>query len=175
MNFNFTGFPTLKTERLFLREANLKDTQAVFDLRSSKEINKYVGTKRVESLDEANHFIKVCADLYQQEKRIFWLIEYQNEIIGSIVLHQISLNNNYAEIGYKLEPEFQQKGFMSETFKAVLNFSFKEINLKTIEAFTHKNNMASIALLKKHNFVFQPERKCNTFEFNRIYKLEKNN
>lgn len=171
MYFNFTTFPILKTERLLLRRASLEDIKDVFDLRSSKEINKFVGTKKVENHQEAKDFIKVCDELYQQKKRIFWLIKYQQEIIGSIVLHKISLDDNYAEIGYKLKLEFQQKGFMNEAIKSVLEFGFTKMNLKTIEAFTHKNNMASIALLKKHNFIFQSERKCNTFDFNKIFTL----
>mgnify|MGYP001121934197 FL=1 len=171
MTFNFTRFPTLKSERVLLRPLTFKDTKAVFDLRSSKEINKFIGTKRIESLDESKDFIKVCHNLYEEKKRVFWLIEFNNEVIGSIVLHQISIHNNYAEIGYKLKPEYQHKGLMSEAFKAVLNFGFNNLNLKTIEAFTHKNNLASITLLKRYDFVFQKDRKCNTYDFNRIFKL----
>ncbi len=172
MNFKFVTFPTLKTERLLLREVNFNDIKAVFELRSSKEINKFVGTKRVQNQQEAKDFIKVCFDLYNKEKRVFWLIELEQQVIGSIVLHEISLTNSYAEIGYKLKPEFQKKGLISEAIKCVLGFGIHKMNLKTIEAYTHKNNIASIALLKKHNFVFQPKRKCTTFDFNRIFKLE---
>ena len=174
MNFNFLNFPTLKTERLLLRKATLEDKQTVYDLRSSKEINKFVGTKRVETINEAKDFIEICNKLYVEKKRLFWLIEYKLEVIGSIVFHKISLENNYAEIGYKLKTEYHKQGFMSETFKAVLNFGFQKMKLNTIEAYTHKNNIASLTLLKKHNFVFQPERKCTTFDFNRIWKLEEN-
>lgn len=156
---------------MLLRKATLKDTQAVFDLRSSKEINKFVGTKRVETLGEAQDFIEVCHSLYQKKKRVFWLIEFNKEVIGSIVLHQISMDDNYAEIGYKLKPEYQKKGLMSEAFKSVLDFGCTKMNLKTIEAFTHKNNIASITLLEKHHFIFQKDRKCNTYDFNRIFKL----
>ncbi|APZ47889.1 N-acetyltransferase [Polaribacter reichenbachii] len=174
MNFDFKNFPEIKTERLLLREATFKDINSVYELRSSKEINKFVGTKRVKNLEEAKDFIEVCNNLYQKEKRIFWLIAYQTQVIGSIVLHQIDIPKNYAEIGYKLKPEFQQKGLMTEAMQSVLGFGKSKMKLKTIEAFTHKNNLASIALLEKLDFVFQPNRKCKTFDFNRIYKLEIN-
>ena len=172
MKFNFTSYPILKTQRLLLREATKDDCKSVFELRSSKEINKFVGTKLVETLQEANDFIEKCDHLYQSNKRVFWLIEYQKEIIGSIVLHKINLENNYAEIGYKLKPEFQQKGIMSEALQTVLEFGFKKIHLKTIEAFTHKNNIASKALLEKHHFIFQPNRRCKVYSFNRIWRLD---
>lgn len=170
--FSFETFPTLNTERLVLRELWFNDIDVVFDLRSSKEINKFVGTKLVETKNEAKDFIKKCNDLYKIKNRVLWGIEYQKKIIGTIVLHNISLNEKYGEIGYKLKPEFQKKGIMSEALKKVLNFGFKEMNLNTIEAYTHKNNKASIALLKKHNFTFQKNRKCKVYDFNRIFKLE---
>ena len=62
---------------------------------------------------------------------------------------------------------------MSEAFEPVLNFGFENLELKTIEAFTHKNNVASIALLEKLNFVLHPDRRDEGFENNRSYRLEK--
>lgn len=171
----FNSFPNLKTERLLLRVSSFKDIKTIFELRSNKEINKFVGTKRVENLNETKDFVAQCNQLFKEKTRIFWLIQYNNEIIGSIVLHKISLTENYAEIGYKLKPKYQKKGLMSEAITAVIHFGFSKMDLKTIEAFTHKNNMASITLLNKFNFVFQPNRKCKVYNFNQIYKLEKFN
>jgi len=62
---------------------------------------------------------------------------------------------------------------MNESFKAILNFGFCTMNLKIIEAFTHKDNEASKILLKKHQFVFQVKRNDEGFENNRIFKLKK--
>jgi ribosomal-protein-alanine N-acetyltransferase len=174
MSFSFTTFPTLKTERLTLRKADFKDIETVYELRSSEEINKFVGTKRIQNREEAKDFIVICDALYKEKKRVFWLIEFRNKILGSIVLHSISLKKKEAEIGYKLKPVSQGNGFMSEAIEAVLNFGFEKMNLETIEAFTHKNNKASIALLKKHHFILQPERKCENFEYNQIFKLTNN-
>ena len=39
---DFKTFPNLKTERLKLRQLNFNDIKAIFDLRSSKEINKLI-------------------------------------------------------------------------------------------------------------------------------------
>ena len=60
---------------------------------------------------------------------------------------------------------------MSEAMSKVLDFGIEAMNLKTLEAFTHQNNTASIALLEKYLFVLQPERRDETIEDNRIYKF----
>lgn len=174
-DFNFTSFPNLRTQRLFIREASNEDVEVIFDLRSDKEINKFVGTKRVESIDEAKDFINLCEKLYKNKNRIFWLIEYEDLIIGSVVLHRISLKDKYAEVGYKLKPVFYKKGIMTEALKEILRFGLDKLGLDIIEAYTHKDNIPSIALLKKCNFVFQSERKDKKIQNNRIFKLEKNN
>ena len=172
MAFNLETFPVLKTHRVTLRALNLEDAETLLALRSSEEINKFVITKRMQNLEEAKDFIQTCNALYKKEKRIFWVLTNQVEILGTVVLHRISLARKYAEIGYKLKTEKQQKGFMSEAMTAVLNFGIEQLNLKIIEAYTHKNNLRSIALLKKHHFVFQVHRKDPSFEHNRIFKRE---
>ena len=172
MAFNLETFPVLQTPRITLRALKIDDAEPLLALRSSEEINKFVITKRMQNLEEAKDFIQTCNALYKKEKRIFWVLTNQVEILGTIVLHRISLARKYAEIGYKLKTEKQQKGFMSEVMTAVLNFGIEQLNLKIIEAYTHKNNLRSIALLKKHHFVFQVHRKDPSFEHNRIFKRE---
>ena len=168
------SFPGLTSERLSLRKLNDEDIQAIFELRSSKEINRFITRKTPKNLDDAKEFISVCHQEFKNQHRIFWAIEDKStkQLIGSIVYHRISIETNYAEIGYELDPAFHQKGFMSEAMKAVLEFGKSTMQLKTIEAFTHQNNTASKTLLEKHNFIFQTERREEGFENNRIFRLE---
>lgn len=174
MNFNFSPFPVLETERLTLRELNLEDTKTIFGLRTNKEVNTYIKRDTPKNLSETRAFIDMISNLVSDNEGIFWVIETKqsNEIIGTIGLRNFDLEDNYAEVGYELNPDYQQEGFMTEALKEVINFGFNNLELKTIEGFTHQNNSASIALLEKQDFVFQPERKDEDFEDNRIYRLE---
>jgi len=167
-------FPELQTERLVLRQLKTNDVNAIFDLRSSEEVNKLITRKTPKNIEEAADFISVCHQEFEKQNRIFWamVLKETNEVIGTIVYHKISLDTNYAEIGYELDPKFHKKGFMSEAMNAVLEFGISKMNLKVIEAFTHKNNIASIALLEKHLFVFQPKRRDEGVENNRIFRLD---
>ncbi len=172
-SFSFTVFPEINTERLSLRQLNTDDADVIFKLRSNKEINKFISRKTPKTLEDAADFIVVCQQEFKKENRIFWVMELNEtkQVIGTIVYHNISLKNDYAEIGYELHPTFHQKGLMNEAMQAVLEFGKTRMQLKTTEAFTHQNNKASIALLEKHHFVFQPERRDEGFENNRIWKL----
>ena len=174
MDFDFTTFPVLETERLTLRELNLNDTKAIFGLRTNKEVVEYIDRKTLNNLSETRAFIDRISQLTSNNKGVFWVIESKNnnQVIGTIGLRNFEDEEDYAEIGYELDPSYQQKGFMNEAFEVVIKFGFNQMELKTIEAFTHKNNTASIALLEKQNFVFEPEIKDEGFENNISYRIQ---
>ncbi|APG64865.1 hypothetical protein LPB136_05605 [Tenacibaculum todarodis] len=172
---NFNSFPTLKTERLLLRKSNLDDAATFLELRSNPIINTYIEREIPTKISQAEDFIKKITQEEIDKKSITWLITLKenNKAIGSICIWNLNQEKQYGEVGYSLLPAFFKKGFMSEAMETVLEFGFNKMKLKTIEAFTHKNNIASIALLEKYNFVFQPERKDDDVEDNRVYKIEK--
>ena len=174
MNFDFTNFPVIQTERLTLRELNLNDTKAIFRLRTKKEVVEFIDRKTLNNFSETRAFIERISKLTSNNKGVFWVIESKSnsQVIGTIGLRNFEDEEDYAEIGYELEPSYQQKGFMSEAFNVVVEYGFKQMELKTIEAFTHKNNRASIALLEKQKFVFEPEIKDEGFENNISYRIK---
>lgn len=174
MYFDFTTFPVLETERLTLRKLNLNDTKAIFGLRTNKEVVEFIDRKTLNNLSETRAFIDRISQLTTNNKGVFWVIESKNnnQVIGTIGLRNFEDEEDYAEIGYELDPSYQQKGFMSEAFEVVLKYGFKQMELKTIEAFTHKNNTASISLLEKQKFVFEPEMKDEGFENNLSYRIK---
>jgi len=174
MDFDFTPFPVLETERLTLRALNLNDAKAIFGLRTNKEVNEFIDRRTPRNLSEARAFIDRISKLTSENKGIFWVIESNNnhQLVGTIGLRNFEDEEDYAELGYELDPSYQQKGFMSEAFEVVLEYGFNKMELKTIEAFTHKNNTASIALLEKQKFVFDPEIKDEGFENNISYRLK---
>lgn len=173
MDYNFTPFPVLETERLTLRALNLEDAKAIFGLRTNKEVNEYIDRKVPRNLSEARAFIDRISTLAENNKGVFWVIASKstNELMGTIGLRNFEDEEDYAEIGYEINPDYQERGYMSEAFEPVLEYGFQNLELKTIEAFTHKNNTASIALLEKLNFVFDPEREDEGFENNISYIL----
>ena len=172
--FSFKTFQELTTERLVLRQLKATDVDAIYSLQSNSEINRLITREIPKNIEEARAFILVCHQEYSKQNRIFWVIELQEtkQVIGTIAFHNISLNDRYAEIGYELHPKFHKNGFMNEATNAALDFGIHTAKFYIIEAFTHQNNTASIALLQKHHFVFQSDRRDEHIENNRIFRLE---
>ncbi|SEB39077.1 ribosomal-protein-alanine N-acetyltransferase [Tenacibaculum sp. MAR_2009_124] len=174
MNNLFTTFPELKTARLLLREVLLKDKVELFELRSNDLVNKFTTRNIPKNTQDVESFILDIHELVNSKKGIYWVLEYEHKVIGSIGLRHFNKNNTYAEIGYELHPDFHGLGFMSEALKKVLWFGFTKLQLMEIEAYTHGENESSIKLLKRHKFQLKKDKIDFHFENNIIFGLIKN-
>jgi len=64
---------------------------------------------------------------------------------------------------------------MSEALSKILDYGFNRIGLKKIEAFTHKNNLKSTAMLLKNNFKHDVGRTDKDNENNIIFSITRAN
>ncbi|MEP7168100.1 MAG: GNAT family N-acetyltransferase [Bacteroidota bacterium] len=180
LKINFAPFPVLTTERLVLRQLKTEDENEVFTIRSNERVNKYIDRPKTNSIEDVRKFIHKINTGMNNNESVLWAISQKNNsrLIGSITLWKISKENYRAEIGYELHPEFHGKGIMQEAFKKVVEYGFQTLNLKTIVAFTHKNNETSKKLLEKNNFKIdyslEEEKTEKEKEVTLIYSLRKN-
>ena len=173
----FTPFPIITTERLILRCLEVSDDQQIFMLRSDNRVNQYLARPKQKDIKESMAFISKINNGINNNEWIYWAITLKesSKLIGTICLWNFSSKKNVAELGYELDPAFQGKGIMSETLKKIIEFGFQEIELYTIDAYTHKNNNNSTILLQKHNFKLDEERKDKGNSDNIIFMLTKQN
>ena len=158
-------FSTLETDRLILNEISMNDLDFLFEIRNNDANNKFIGRKK-SSLVEVKQFVIDRISDFKEKKGITWMI-YNKETkqnIGSICYWNFNFETHTAEMGYELTSEFQGKGFMQEALSKIINFGFNKLNLYTIEAFTDKNNKASIKALLKYNFIQNIEFELNNKE-----------
>ncbi len=150
LNKAFSTFPMLTTERLTLRQLSERDVQEIFLLRSDKTINKFLNRKPSETLDDALSFIKNI----RSNELLYWAVTQtkSEKLVGTICLFDLSDELSKCEIGYELLADHQGKGIMSEALQKVVGFAVDTVGVKTIEAFTHKENHSSTKLLEKLNF-----------------------
>jgi ribosomal-protein-alanine N-acetyltransferase len=153
-NLNFSPFPEITTDRLILRQTSKTDSKEILFLRSNKEVNTFIKRQVPNNLQDAALFLDKIAKGIETSSLIYWGITLKDKpnLIGSICLWNFSTKTQKSEVGYDLMPQFQNLGIMSEALKAVLGYGFNNLQLNTIEAFTHFKNENSIKLLEKNNF-----------------------
>lgn len=155
MTLNFSPFPQLVTDRLILKQLSLNDAEEVFILRSDETVNKYLDRPRATTIEDAKAFIERINLAIDTNRSIFWAISFKEDpkLIGTICLWNFSEEKNKAEIGYELLPKFHGKGIMQEAFLKVVEFGFQNLQLRSIEACTTKQNKSSIKILERNYFI----------------------
>lgn len=148
-------YQELLTERLILRAPTNADWRSISYLRTDAEINKYVKRSTAETKIKAISFIEKINNDLALQKIYYWSISLkgQSEMIGSICLWNFSKDRKTTELGYDLSPSYQGKGIMSEAISAIKIFALEQLKIKTILAYTHRENLKSTKLLEKNAFV----------------------
>lgn len=139
--------PSLTTERLILRPANIKDAEEY----SKIGISTYSSGK-INTLEKARKYIK---NFIKDEDsiEILILLKENKEPIGHIELCHMSWWNNTAiEICYHLKKEHWGKGYATEASRKIIDFCFKKLKFRKIYADTDPNNLASQRVLEKLGF-----------------------
>ena len=151
---NFTPFPILTTDRLVLRPLEASDDTDIFSHRIDDKVNTYLEDFRHASIEQTQAFIERVQKEISDGKSILWVINLKgnNKFMGSVCLWNISKDECKAEAGYTLDPKFHGMGYMNEALVKVIDFGFKKMKLKIIEAYTHESNEASIKLLLRNKF-----------------------
>lgn len=156
LQLNFHPFPTLQTERLLLRQLKLTDASAIQQLRSNREVMRFINRPLLHTLPEAEAWVEMNLKTMAENAGINWCIclkEDAENFIGSIGFWRIEKEHHRAEIGYMLHPAYQGKGLMCEAIQAVNDYGFKHMHLHSIEAQIDPRNLASASVLKKTGFI----------------------
>jgi ribosomal-protein-alanine N-acetyltransferase len=158
MNFNFSPFPVLETDRLRLRALSSLDAQQIHELRSDPKIAELTGRVPSTGIEDALIHIKKIEDLIEHNESIYWVISFKDDpaLAGTICFWNFDTENESAEIGYELLPEFQKKGIMGEAIKCVIDYGFEKMMVKTISAFPSMANASSVKLLENLGFQSDP-------------------
>ena len=154
----FTPFPILTTQRLSLRQPTVADAPEVFALRSDEDINRHLGRKASESIDDAIDFINKVNENTEKNTSIYWAITLKDSdrLIGTICLYNFS-DEGTCEIGYELSTGFQGQGLMKEATEKVIDYAFNTLQVQKMEAILERANQPSIKLLQKLSFTNSDE------------------
>lgn len=165
LDINFTPFPNLETERLYLRRVVKEDVNEIFALRSNKETMKYIPRPLVKTEEDALAHITMIDEKIENNEGINWAITLKNDskLIGLIGHYRIKPEHFRAEIGYMLLPEYHGKGIITEAIKETVKYGFEIMKLHSIEAVIDPENLASESVLQKSGFIKEAHFKENEY------------
>ena len=146
-------FPTIKTERLLLRQFVDSDLEYVYKGLSDPEIIKYYGVS-YQTLEDTKAQMKFFADLEKEETGIWWAIcSLDNNIFyGAGGLNSLNKEHKKAEIGFWLLKDYWEQGIMTEAMPLICRYGFEKLGLHRIEGLVETDNLNCKNAMKKLYF-----------------------
>ena len=148
----FTRIPTIRTERLTLRQITLNDLQDVFEYGNDPAVSEYLLWKPHPDINFTKQYLNYIATLYKKAKFYDWGIEFEGKMIGTCGFSVFDLENNSAQIGYVLNSHYWNKGIAREAVAVLLRVGFEMLGLERIEARYMEENIGSERVAIKSGF-----------------------
>lgn len=150
----------LSTKRLILKRLDYKSAHLVLEYfnRNRVFLSQWEAKKPTDFYTESymKHLLNTEAMQYCEGKlHKFYIFEKDNEerIIGTIALNEIVRGCfQSCFLGYRLDGDEINKGYMSEATEAVVRYAFEELNLHRIEGNIMPKNKASLKVLEGQGF-----------------------
>lgn len=157
----------LNTEHLTLRPCTLADLDAVHELWTDPDIQRFLFDDRTLSRQEASDFLATSDESFVQQGYGLWLfferslLERSEEAIApsspSITLAGFSglfaVPDEPPSLVFGTRPQLWGRGYATESTAAVLRYVFDELGLEQVVADVDEPNTASIRVLERLGMV----------------------
>lgn len=167
----------IETDRLILRELRLSDAEAFFAMDNNPNVHRYLWNKPTQKIEETLEIITFVRKQYLDNGigRFAIISKDTKEFMGwaGLKFNTEMVNNktNFYDIGYRLDEKFWGRGYASEASFAWVQYAFETLKIKTIEAATHIENVASNRILQKIGMQFTEQYQEDGVSWN-WYQLE---
>jgi len=141
------AIPTLETARLTLRPFREADATPLFELSQDPEVMRYVGDRRVPTLQESWRAIAGWLGHWALRGYGQWAIEERAS--GRLVGRAGIINPAEwpgPEVGYLLGRSWWGQGYATEAARAAMEWGFREVGFDELISLIDPDNTASIAV-----------------------------
>lgn len=143
----------LSTDRCFVKEMDVTDIDALYELYSDKSVCKYMEDLYADEDEELNYIRKYIENIYSYYGFGVWNI-YRKEdsrLIGRAG-YSFRPGLEYPEIGFMIGAPYQRMGYAYEVCSKILQLGYGQLGFDDVCALVKDGNEASIALLHKLGF-----------------------
>lgn len=142
--------PTIRTERLTIRELCISDVPALKEWMADKDIYTYWG-KGPGKTDKQPELLFEKVEKPSKSFHLGIELNETRKIIGELWVYLIE-NDRMAKIAVRFGKAYHGKGYATETVNAMVHFCFEHTELQRIWTDVDVRNAASCRVLEKCGF-----------------------
>ena len=152
----------LETERLILRQYEEGDLRDYHKLMSDKKNMYFLSDITTDTLDESRGSLKEAIELDRQGKARRFCVELKEtgRLAGGTGYDIITTTpiGKIGAMGWFIMPEYQNKGYITEAVKKVLEFAFLQDGCVRIVTGCYKDNIPTQKVMQKAGFRQEAEK-----------------
>lgn len=109
------------------------------------------------TVEKSAEYIEIKEREIQQKVNFTFAIRETDsqKIIGLIIIKKIDWTKRIGELAFCIGSNFEGKGLVTKAVKAISDFAYNELDLKTLQIIAHKTNLASVKVAQNSNFIWK--------------------
>lgn len=144
----------LKTERLILKKLNMTNIGDYIEWKQQEEYHTHLPSTSKTNEYYKESFAELINDYdNQEEPTLLWGIFLKGKLIGSVSIEDWNTTHKWCEIGWGLNPKYQNQGFAYEASHKLIEYIFITLGMNRISANIWDGNNASKKLALKLGFI----------------------
>lgn len=158
----------ISTERLFLRRFMDSDFERYCEILSHNEVTMWLGRGDRKNKEDVRKIMTSYQSYWDNNNHGVWAVvrEDDNELIGHCGIRYLDAIGEI-ELLYAFDPNYWNKGYATESVKAVIKYAKEELKLEKLVAIVYPNNSKSCNVIEKQGFDFKGEKEL--FGINLFY------
>ena len=140
-------------KRILIRDISFNDDKDFFEYAKSDLVGPDAGWKPIPNLDIAR---KVIAS-YILSKEVFAIeLLSEKKLIGTISIYNYGIRkyNKTKQLGFSLNPDYWNNGYMTEAVKLTIDYIFNKTDCEVLEVGHHVGNYKSKRVIEKCGFLY---------------------
>ena len=151
-------------ERIIIRDLSFDDDEDFFEYAKSPLVGPRAGWKPIETLELAR---RVLAGYIMSKDVHAITLKETGKMIGTISIYNYGIRkyNKVKQLGFSLNQDYWNHGYMTEAVKMVIAYVFSKTDCEVLEVGHHSDNYASKSVIEHCGFNYDG-RLC---KFKRLY------
>lgn len=168
-NMLYLGSKQIETERLILKAQTMEEQKRLWEILMLPEVRKYYLTVPVKFREKLldwtiqEEFFRADMERANDLDVFRWsvFLKENGECIGKVSCHKASAEDSTCDdpsimgVGWIMDPAYQGCGYATEAAKAMIDFMFREVEVKEICTGAATQNFASWKIMEKLGFIRQ--------------------
>lgn len=143
----------IKTPRLFLRKFQEKDKLDMFGILSDEQ--GCLDDGGYHAYTQMNEEFDNLFQMFLAQQRYAIVLKEESKTIGILNLMEADRAVTAFEMGFRINKNYQRKGYAYETVKAVIETWFQQTDTEMFTVSSYPFNSASCKLIEKLRFTYE--------------------